>query len=118
MVLKNLRTWFVIHFFTDYIFGIPMLIAPVWTMSLFGWTVIDPATTRIAGAALLGIGGESLLVRNASLEVYRAMLNMKIIWSLSAIFGIILSILDGAPPMAWGFLAIFTGFSALGRFTS
>jgi hypothetical protein len=41
------------------------------------------------------------------------MLSLKIIWSLSAIFGILLSILDGSPPIAWGFLAIFSGFSAL-----
>ena len=62
MVPKNLRTWFVIHFIADYAFGLPMLIAPVWTMTLFGWIIIDPATTRLVGAALLGIGGESLLM--------------------------------------------------------
>jgi len=113
MVPKSLRTWFVIHFIADYLFGLPLLIAPVWTMTLFGWSTIDPATTRLVGAALLGIGGESLLMRNASLETYRAMLTLKIIWSLSANLGILLSIRDGAPPMAWGILVIFVGFSAL-----
>jgi hypothetical protein len=52
-------------------------------------------------------------MRNANWGTYRAMLNLKIIWSLSAIVGIGLSILDGAPPMAWGFLAIFGSFSAI-----
>jgi hypothetical protein len=113
MVPKSLRTWFVIHFIADYLFGLPLLIAPVWTMTIFGWITIDPVTTRLVGAALLGIGGESLLVRNATIEIYRAMLNLKIIWSLSAILGILLSILDGSPPLAWGFLAIFAGFSIL-----
>jgi hypothetical protein len=113
MIPKGLRNWFLIHFIADYLFGLPLLIAPVWTMTLFGWTTVDPATTRLVGAALLGIGGESLLSRNASLETYRALLNLKVIWSLSAILGIGLSLIEGAPPMGWGFLAIFATFSAI-----
>jgi hypothetical protein len=113
MVPKNLRTWFVIHFIADYLFGIPLLLAPVWTLTLVGWSHVDPATTRLVGAALLGIGGESLLGRNASLETFKAMLNLKIIWSLTAIFGISMSIIEGAPLMSWGFLGIFVTFSAI-----
>jgi hypothetical protein len=112
MVPKNLRTWFVVHFITDYLFGIPLLVAPVLTLSLLGWSTIDPATTRLVGAALLGIGGESLLGINARLDTYIALLNLKIIWSLSAILGILLSIIQGSPPMSWAILAIFIIFSA------
>jgi len=112
MVPKGLRTWFTIHFLADSLFGLPLLIAPIWTMTLLGWTNIDPATTRLVGAALLGIGGESLLGRNASFETYKAMLNLKIIWSLGAIFGIIVSLIEGAPPMGWLILVIFITFSA------
>lgn len=113
MVPKSLRTWFVIHFFADYMFGIPLLIAPVWALTLFGWKYVDPATSRLVGAALLGIGGESLLGRNASVETFKAMLNLKIIWSLAAIFGITVSIIQGAPPMGYAFLAIFGIFSTI-----
>jgi len=113
MVPKSLRTWFVIHFIADYVFGLPLLLAPVWILTLLGWTTVDPATARLVGAALLGIGGESLLMRNASLETFKAMLNLKVIWSLSAIFGIVASIIEGAPPMSWGFLGIFVTFSAI-----
>ena len=102
-----------IHFIADYVFGLPLLLAPVWILTLFGWTTVDPATARLVGAALLGIGGESLLMRNASLETFKAMLNLKVIWSLSAIFGIAASIFEGAPPMSWGFLAIFVTFSVI-----
>lgn len=113
MIPKNLRTWFVVHFITDYLFGIPLLVAPVLTLSLLGWSTIDPATTRLVGAALLGIGGESLLGINAKLDTYIALLNLKIIWSLSAILGILLSIIQGSPPMSWAILAIFIIFSAV-----
>ena len=113
MVPKYLRTWFLIHFFVDYLFGIPLLIAPVWALTLFGWQYVDPATSRLVGAALLGIGGESLLARNTSIETFKAMLNLKIIWSLAAIYGITASIIQGAPPMGFVFLAIFAVFSAI-----
>lgn len=113
MVPKNLRTWFVVHFITDYLFGIPLLVAPVLTLSLLGWSTIDPTTTRLVGAALLGIGGESLFGRNARLDTYIALLNLKIIWSLCAILGILLSIIQGSPPMSWAILTIFIIFSAV-----
>jgi len=58
----------------------------------------------------MGIGIESWLGRNAGIEVYRAMLNLKVIWSGSAIFGIGLGLLRGAPPAGWIFLAIFAVF--------
>ncbi len=55
MVSKNLRTWFVIHFVADYLFALPLLIAPTWLLNLFGWQSIDPFTARLVGAALIGI---------------------------------------------------------------
>ena len=113
-VPKSLRTWFLVHFVIDVVFAVPLLIAPEFTLSLFGWANIDPITSRVVGAALMGIGLESLLGRNASAEVYRAMLNLKIIWSLSTIFGVGVSLLaGGGPAMGWVFLAIFVLFGAI-----
>jgi divalent metal cation (Fe/Co/Zn/Cd) transporter len=76
MVPRSLRTWFVIHFVVDILFGVPLLIAPVLLLSWFGWETVDPFMSRLVGAALLGIGVESLLGRNASVEIYREMLNL------------------------------------------
>ena len=61
MVPRSLRFWFVVHFVVDFIFAVPLLLAPVWLMTLFGFESPDPFTGRLVGAALLGIGGESLL---------------------------------------------------------
>ena len=66
-VPRNLRRWFVIHFVADILFAIPLLLIPETILPFFGWTVVDPITSRLVGAALLGIGTESLLGRNASL---------------------------------------------------
>jgi len=111
MVSKNLRTWFVIHFIADYLFGIPLLIAPVWMLSLFGWQIVDPFTARLVGAALIGIGGASLLERNASAETFRAMLTLKLLWASSAIVGMTATMLTGSYPLiGWGMIAIFVAF--------
>ena len=107
---RSLRTWFIIHFFADIIFGIPMLLFPELIFPLLGWTSIDPISIRVVGAALMGIGIESWLGRNAGVEVYRAMLNLKVIWSSSAILAIGLGILNGGPAAGWLFLAIFVIF--------
>lgn len=114
MVPQSLRLWFVIHFVFDFILGVPLLIAPIWFLTLFGFENPDPFTARLVGAALLGIGGESLLGWNGPIEAFRAMLNLKIIWSLAAIFGIILTLIfNGGPLMTYMVLLLFAVFSGL-----
>jgi hypothetical protein len=109
-VPKILRIWFVIHFAADMLFAVPLLFFPEVVLPMFGWIVVDPITSRLVGAALLGIGVESLLGRNASRETFLAMLNLKIIWAFGAILGIGLGIGAGGPPAAWLFLVIFAIF--------
>ena len=109
-VPAGLRTWFVIHFLIDMVFAIPLLLAPAFTLHIFGWQTPDPATSRLVGAALLAIGLESFLMRNGGRETFKNMLNLKLIWSSGAVLGIGLSIYEGAPSMAWAFLAIFVIF--------
>ena len=111
MVSKNLRTWFVIHFIADFLFAIPLLIAPIWMLTLFGWPSIDPFTARLVGAALIGIGGASLLERNASAETFRAMLNLKLLWASAAVIGMVVTLLTGNYPLiGWGIVLIFVAF--------
>jgi threonine/homoserine/homoserine lactone efflux protein len=100
----------VLHFIVDLVIAIPLILFPEAALSLLGWKTIDPFTSRIAGAALMGIGIESLLARNAGSKVYRAMLNLKIIWSLTAIFGIVITMVNNGPQMGWVFLGLFTLF--------
>ena len=101
---------FVIHFVLDIAFAVPLLVAPKFVLSLFGWTTIDPFATRLVAAALMGIGIESLLGRNADADTYRAMLNLKIIWAGTAILGMGITLVTGGPPMGWLAFAIFGVF--------
>jgi hypothetical protein len=112
-VPNSLRFWFVVHFAVDMLFAIPLFLAPEVIMPRLGWSVVDPITSRLVGAALLGIGVESLLGRNASRDVFKAMLNLKILWASGAVLGIGLGIIAGGPSIAWLLLVIFAAFLGL-----
>jgi len=107
---EGLRIWFVIHFVADILFGIPLLFFPQAFLRFLGWITYDPITSRLVGAALLGIGMESLLGRNGSRETFRAMLNLKIIWASSALFAIGIGLSEGAPSIAWMIFGTFFFF--------
>lgn len=105
VVPDSLRTWFKIHFIVDYAFGLPLFFAPVWMLELLGLEVVDPLFVRLFAAALFAIGGASMLVQKKSLEVYRAMLGLKIIWSASAIAAFVWAMFTQPPS-----LGLFLGF--------
>jgi hypothetical protein len=106
----SLRRWFVAHFIVDLLVALPLLIAPVATLRLLGWGAVDPVATRLVGAALLAIGGQSYLGRHGSPDAYRSLLNLKLIWSSAAIVALVLGIGGGAPAACWAFLAVFVAF--------
>lgn len=110
LVSKGLRTWFVIHFVADLLFAIPLLFFPKILLDIFNWGTYDPILSRLVGAALMGIGVESLLGRNASVETFRGMLNLKVIWASCALFAFGAGIAEGAAPIAWGLMGIFALF--------
>lgn len=99
MVPPSLRTWFLIHFAADYLAAIPLMLFPQQVLNILQWDVFDPVATRIVAAAFMAIGGTSFLLRNSSLEVYRALLLLKLIWSGSALAGILLAT---GGRMSWG----------------
>ncbi|MFC2028294.1 hypothetical protein ACFLTX_00010 [Chloroflexota bacterium] len=91
-VPNSLKVWFFIHFLVDIAFAIPLFLFPHAFLKFFNWQVIDPFTSRLVAAALFGIGIESYLGRNASLESIKNILNLKVIWSAAAVIGIFVTI--------------------------
>lgn len=80
---------------------------------MLGWAAVDPIATRLVAAALFGIGIESYLGRNAGLQAFRGMLNLKVIWSAAAVIGVIWSQLEGGPAAGWAVVGIFLAFHAV-----
>jgi hypothetical protein len=58
-------------------------------------------------------GAASLLVRRHGLAGCRALLDLNLVWSLAAVFGVLAGIGAGAPPAAWAFLSIFIVFAGV-----
>ncbi len=115
-VPAGLRMWFVIHFVIDVVVGLPLFLAPREVLGLLGWMAIDPFAARLAAAALMGIGIESFLGRNAAREAFKGMLQLKLIWSFSAAVGLVWSTLEGNlkyPLIGWLLTATFAAFHAL-----
>lgn len=112
-VPRTLRTWFVVHALVDVVAAVPLLVAPALVLGRLGWACVDPVSARLVGAALLAIGGQSFIGRDAGVETYRAMLRLKLIWSLAAAAALFIGIGAGAPPAAWAFLSIFIAFAGV-----
>src|SRR5437879_1644640 len=97
-----LRRWFVFYFAVDWAVGVPLLVAPEILLRFFGWHDIDPIATRLFAASLLG--------RNGSVNEFRAMLNLKLIWAAAAVIALGIGVLSGGPALTWLGLAVFVGF--------
>lgn len=113
-----LRTWFVVHFVADVAFATPLFVAPRAFLGLLGWSAIDPLATRLVAAALYGIGIQSFIGRNEAPATFRAMLNLKVIWSAIATVGLVWSQLDGGPLMGWRSWACSRPSTSSGRTTA
>lgn len=113
---KQLRRWFTIHFVIDVVFAAALFIAPIRFLTAAGWESVDPVAARLVAAALFGIGIESLLGRNSTMDSFKTMLTLKVIWSSAAVIGIALSLIEGAqgrPLLAYGILAVFIVFNII-----
>jgi len=112
--LKSLKYWFTLHCIVDFLIAIPLFFFPEYFLTMLGWGNVDPLMSRIVASALFGIGGISFIARNSSKESFKILLDLKIIWSLSAITGFFISIIHGGYPKSiWLFLFVFVFFSGI-----
>ena len=111
MVPKTLKTWFAIHFLLDITAGFPLLFFPTETVGFLGFSILHSLPTRLVGAALIGIGCTSFLKVNSNLESYISLLTLKIIWSFSALIGILLSLPEYTSYISLFVLTIFLTFN-------
>jgi drug/metabolite transporter (DMT)-like permease len=109
----TLRRWFVAHFVVGLVVGLPLLLVPALLLRQLGWTTVDGAAARLVGAALLAIGGQSYLARNAGLEVFTALVTLNMLWAYAAIAALLISIGEGAPPAVWALLSAFIALAGV-----
>lgn len=112
-VPRALRAAFILHFWVDMAFALPLFVAPRWFLGTLGWTCVDPNTARIVAAALFAIGIQSYFGRDEPPSTFRAMLTLKVIWATMATLGLVISALEGGPWFGWVLAAFWAGFCAL-----
>lgn len=111
----RLSIWFIVHGVIDVLLAIPLFVVPELFLEAVGWTAVDPLLARIVAAALFGIGVESLLGFRMEMVAFRAILNLKMVWSAAATIGILWAIIEGSAPQTWfvwAILALFVVFLA------
>lgn len=108
-----LRRMFIAHFVVDIAFAIPLIFAPGWFVHFFDFPGTNFLFVRFLGATLVAIGGTSLLVRDAGRDIYSALLTLKILFSCSIIFCILLSLPEGLPILALFFLSGFALYAGI-----
>jgi hypothetical protein len=112
----RLSIWFIIHGAVDVLLAIPLFVIPDVFLEAVGWSAVDPLLARLVAAALFGIGVESLIGFRVSVVTFRAILNLKMVWSSAAIIGILWTILAGDAPetwFVWAVLGLFVVFDVL-----
>ena len=106
----GLRHWFVAHFIIDILFAMPLILFPALLLQVLGFETTNLLLARLVGAALVGIGGVSFIMHKKDISEYRAMLQLKLLWSGTAIVAIILSFKDTDTSVKWFLLEIFIVF--------
>jgi hypothetical protein len=92
------------------------MVVPDLFLTRAGWTNIDLIMTRVVAGALFGIGIESVLGRNASLDSFKNILNLKLLWSGTVSLGVGITIIQdaqGVPYLAWVILMVFLLFHGI-----
>lgn len=115
-VPRALTISFIVHFAIDMIVAVPLFLAPRQVLSLFGWMAIDPFASRLVAAALFAVGMESLLARNTTVQTFKGMLRLKLVWSGFATAGLVWSTLEAGlrnPSVGWLLAGIFAAFHLL-----
>lgn len=92
-------------------FGIPLLFFPQIILNLFGFFSQEYIMARLVGAALIGIGGSSVFAKTK--ENYDILLTLKVIWSISALIGLLISFLVTYQKTILIFIFIFGIFSSV-----
>jgi hypothetical protein len=112
-VPRTLRTWFIVDAVVDAGVALPLLAAPELVLHRLGWSCVDPVSARLVGAAMLAMAGQSFFGRDASVDVYRSSLRLKVLWTLAGAVSLFVAIGAGAPPAAWAFLSMFIAFAGV-----
>jgi hypothetical protein len=97
-IIKGMKYTFLIHFIVGTILGIELFFIPEIYVSTLGWPYLDPAISRITGAAFLALAASSLLCfKEKEWEKVKIVVEVELIWLSLSIVAQIWGLLLGIP---------------------
>ncbi len=110
-LLKGLEIVFLVHFILGLILGIIFLFIPETYCNLVGVTMTDYGILRLIGAASLALGYSSFLAyRSKDWEKAKLLVQMDLIWLVSAIVGFVWWIIESGLVVGWWVFGMFVAF--------
>ena len=110
-LLKGLKIVFLVHFILGLILGIIFLFIPGIYCNLVGVTMTDYGALRLIGAASLAFGCSSFLAyRSNDWEKVKLLVQMDLIWLVSAIVGLVWWLIESGPVVGWWIFGMFVAF--------
>jgi hypothetical protein len=110
-LLKGLKIVFLVHFIAGLILGIIFLFIPEAYCTFLGVVMTDHGVLRLIGAASLALGASSFLAyRSKDWEKAKLLVQMDLIWLVSAIVGLVWWLIELGPPAAWWVFGMFVVF--------
>ena len=114
-LLKGLEIVLLVHFILGLILGILFLFIPEKYCTIIGVVMADHGLLRLVGAASLALGSSSFLAyRSKDWEKVKLLVQMDLIWLVSAIVGLVWWLVESGPLVAWWVFGMFIAF--LGAF--
>jgi hypothetical protein len=111
---NGLRTTFWVHAFVALVIGIALVLAPVWTMDLLGWDLLEPPLMQLYGVTIIALGVSSLLAALAHRwEEVRVVAYTEVFFTAAAVlmFLYLMFISDAAiPGLTWALAILYALF--------
>lgn len=111
-ISKGLEITLIIHFILGIILGFIFLFIPDVYCKLVGFSITDKGTFRIIGAASLALGyGSFLAYRSRDWEKVKLLVQLDLVWLISATGAMLFWIFFEKGPIAgWFIIAMFAAF--------
>ena len=110
-LLKGLKIILLVHFIMGIILGFIFLILPEAYCDIVGVTMTDHGVLRLIGAASLALGGGSFLAyRSKEWEKTKLLVQLNLIWLISAVVGVVWWLIEGGPVAGWWVFGMFVIF--------
>jgi O-antigen/teichoic acid export membrane protein len=111
----TMRTAFLVHAAVALVFGLILFLIPSTFASGFKWTPFDPTSSRLFGAASLGLAVSSWLASRAeSFAQVKIKLWLEMVYGvLGAVGGLYQLLFADAPAATWAIVLILGGFGGL-----